>query len=456
MHLAAMNAHIKKNQILILGGGFGGLYAALEFERRCDPALEITLVTQENFFLFTPMLHEVAASDLDFTNIVNPLRKLLRHVRIFVGQVQSVDLEARRVTVAHGYTLHTHILPYDHLVLGLGSVTNFYGLPGLAERALGMKTLSDAVAVRNRLIANLEEADNERSDKDREPLLTIVVAGGGFTGVETIGSINDFLRETLPYYPNLKLRMLRLVLVHPGEFVLPELGSKLGSYATAQLRARGIEIHARCKVSGVTSREVSLSDGTVVPSVTLVWTAGTAPSPTLDRIDLPKKSGKIVVAPTLQVVGRTNIWALGDCALIPNLQQAGTYHLSTAQHASREGTVLARNLAASIRGRQPLPFRFKTIGQLASIGRRTGVARILGVNFSGFIAWWLWRTIYLSKLPGFEKKVRVALEWTLDLFFDKDIVQYQHSSPLRQLAPRDDSPVTLRVEDEISVAKRVV
>ncbi|MGA3007180.1 MAG: NAD(P)/FAD-dependent oxidoreductase, partial [Opitutaceae bacterium] len=413
---------MKKTRVLILGGGFGGLYAALEFEKRRDPGLEVTVLTQDNFFLFTPMLHEVAASDLDLTNIVNPVRKLLRHVRTFVGEVQSVDLDLRRVIVAHGYSWHTHALEYDHLVLALGSVTNFFGLPGLAEQAVCMKTLRDAVDLRNRLIAHLEEADTECAKADREPLLTFVVAGGGFAGVETIGSLNDFLHEALPYYPNLNPKMLRLVLVHPGEYVLPELGPELGRYASDQLRARGVEIRPNSKVASATPREVVLNDGTRILSCTLVWTAGTSPNPVLNLIDLPKERGRIKVEATLAVPGHPGVWAVGDCALIPDVKKDGRFHPPTAQHASREGRVLARNITATARGGALVPFRFTTLGLLASIGHRTGVARILGLNFSGFVAWWLWRSIYLSKLPGAEKKIRVALEWTLDLFFKKDFV----------------------------------
>src|SRR5436190_17510975 len=220
-----------KTRVLILGGGFGGLYAALEFEKRKDPAFEVTLVSRENFFLFTPMLHEIAASDLDLTNIVNPIRKMLRQVSFFVGDVESIDLPGKWVTVSHGFDRHSHALEYDHLVLGLGSITNFFGLPGLEERALTMKSLGDAIRLRNRLIAHLEEADTECAADEREPLLSFVVAGGGFAGVETIASINDFLRDALPYYPNLKPEMLRVVLVHPGEFILPELGEKHRCYA---------------------------------------------------------------------------------------------------------------------------------------------------------------------------------------------------------------------------------
>lgn len=225
---------MKKIRILILGGGFGGVYVALEFEKRCDPRFDVTLVNQDNFFLFTPMLHEVACSDLDVTHIVNPIRKMLRHVRFFEGQIMSADIRVRKVIVSHGFKQHTHALEFDHIVFALGCVTNFYGIPNLAETAMTMKSLGDAMALRNRLIAHLEEADTECAAIDRESLLTFVVAGGGFAGVETIGSINDFLNGALPYYPTLKPEMIRVVLVHPGEFVLPELGEELGRYTPFQ------------------------------------------------------------------------------------------------------------------------------------------------------------------------------------------------------------------------------
>jgi len=412
---------MKKTRVLILGGGFGGLYAALEFEKRRDPDFEVTLISQENFFLFTPMLHEVAASDLDLTHIVNPIRKMLRHVRFFEGDVQSIDLAGHRVVISHGFDQHTHSLEYDHIVFALGSVTNFYNIPGLSERALRMKSLGDAMALRNRLIEHLEEADTECAAKDREPLLSFVVAGGGFAGVETIGSINDLLKEALPYYPALRAEMFRVVLVHPGDFILPELGEELGRYAGHKLAARGVEIRSNSKVKAVTPSEVELTDGTRIKSFTLVWTAGTSPHPLLNQLALPKERNRLKANASMEVEGCPGVWALGDCAMIPDGK--GGYQPPTAQHASREGKVLAHNIVASVRGEALTPFEFKTLGLLASIGRRTGVARILGFNFSGFIAWWLWRTIYLLKLPRAEKKLRVALDWTLDVFFSKDFVE---------------------------------
>ena len=411
-------------RILILGGGFAGLAAAAELEKTIagDPDVEVTLINRENFFLFTPMLHEVAASDLDLTTIVIPVRKMLRRVNFFAGEVQEVDLPGKKVVVAHGFDHHRHTLEFDYLVLGLGSVTNFYGLPGLQERSLTMKSLSDAMRLRNHLIAHLEEADSECCQV-KHPLLTFVVAGGGFAGVETIAGINDFVRGAIRSYPHLREEMLRVVLVHPGPVILPELGEKLGRYAQEKLAERKVEIRVNTKVEAVTERSVHLSDGTTIWSNTLVWTAGTSANPLLNGLPCSKERGRVIVNEYFEVPDWPNVWALGDCAAIPD-PKTGTYHPPTAQHALRQGRILARNIASAIRGGQKKPFVFSTIGQLAAIGRRTGVANILGVNFSGFVAWWLWRTIYLSKLPRFEKKVRVALDWTLDLIFSKDLVQF--------------------------------
>lgn len=415
---------MKKTRVLILGAGFGGVYAALEFEKRSDPDLEVIILNEDNFFLFTPMLHEVAASDLDLTHIVNPVRKILRQVTFINCEVQSIDLANRTITILHGFDRHNHVLDFDHLVFALGSVTNFYKIPGLEERAITMKSLGDAIELRNTLIGRLEEANPDCATNNREPLLTFVVAGGGFAGVETVGSIKDFLHEALSFYPNLEPEMIRVVLVYPGDFVLPELGESLGRYASRKLLERGVQLCANTKVSAVTPREVKLSDGTSIASFTLVWTAGTSLHPLLSQLDVPKEHGRIKVNAHMEVEGFPGLWALGDCALIPD--HIGGFYPPTAQHASREGKVLASNIIASTRKEPLRAFRFKTVGLLASIGQRTGVARILGVNFSGFVAWWLWRTIYLIKLPRIEKKLRVALDWTLDLFFSKDFVQYGH------------------------------
>ncbi|HEX8288863.1 MAG TPA: NAD(P)/FAD-dependent oxidoreductase [Pyrinomonadaceae bacterium] len=414
-----------KTRILILGSGFGGLYTALHLEKTLakDTDIEITLVNSENFFLFTPMLHEVAASDLDITHIVSPVRKLLKRIKFFDGEVESIDLYNKTVDVSHGKEHHHHTLRYDHLVLSLGSITNFYGNDGLKNNALTMKSLGDAIYLRNHLISNLEEADFECCPEVRKPLLNFVVAGGGFAGVETIAGINDFLRESIKFYPHLNEKMLRVVLVHAGNVILPELSEKLGKYAQDLLSKRSVEIHLSTRVTDVTNREVVLSDGTRITTNTLVWTAGTAPNPLLETLPCEKVGGRICTDEFMRVKNFEGVWAVGDCASIPDLK-TGKPFPPTAQHAIRQGKILAHNLKTAIRGGHRKPFVFETIGQLAALGKRTGVAQIFGYNFSGFIAWWLWRTIYLMKLPRFEKKVRVALDWTLDLLFTKDLVKF--------------------------------
>jgi NADH dehydrogenase len=416
----------EKPRVLILGGGFGGMYAALEFEQALARGadLDVTLVNHDNFFLFTPMLHEVAASDLDITNIVSPIRKLLRRVTFFHGEIEAIDLAQKRVGLSHGHEKHCHSLPYDHLVLALGATTNFFDIPGLAGRAFTMKSLSDAIALRNHLIANLEEADFECGASYRAPLLNFIVAGGGFAGVETIAAMNDFLREAVRFFPHLREDMLRVILVSSGRVILPELGEKLGTYAQQKLTEQKVEIRLNCKVTAVTDHDVTLSDGTTITSNTLVWTAGISPHPLLETLPCPKEKGRVLVNEYLEVSGWPGVWALGDCALVPDLK-TGESHPPTAQHALREGRLAAQNLLATVRGSRKKPFLYTTIGLLAPIGRRTGVANILGVNFSGFIAWWLWRTIYLLKLPRFEKKVLVALDWTLDVLFSKDLVHFR-------------------------------
>jgi NADH dehydrogenase len=413
-----------RTRILILGGGFGGLYAAMHLEKTLarNPNVEITLINRDNFFLFTPMLHEIAACDLDITHIVNPVHKMLRRVHFFPGDVEAIDLPDKRVVVSHGFEQHTHEFEYDHVVIALGSVTNFFNIPGLQERAVTMKSLGDAIALRNRLIALLEEADSECC-ANPSPLLTCVVAGGGFAGVETMAGINDLAREALAFYPHLSPDLLRMVLVHPGPVILPELGPKLGAYAQKKLAQRQVEIRLNTRVTGVSERGVELSDGTTIAANTLVWTAGTSPCPLLATLPCKKERGRVLVNEYLEVPEWPGVWALGDSALVPD-PKTGNYYPPTAQHALRQGKILAHNITATLRNSHKQPFVFSTLGQLAAIGRRTGVANILGLNFSGFIAWWLWRTIYLSKLPGFEKKVRVALDWTLDLLFSKDLVQF--------------------------------
>src|SRR6516162_1376113 len=414
-----------RHRIVILGAGFGGLYTALKLEGVLSrlPYVEATLVNRENFFLFSPMLHEVAASDVDITHIVNPIRKLLRKVNFFHGEVKGIDLATKRIQVVHGPEHHPHQIEYDYLVIALGGITNFYGIPGLQEHALTMKSLGDAIHLRNRLIDLLEEADSECAVGTRKDLLTVAVAGGGFAGVETIAALSDFLRQATKFYRHLSQDLVRTVLIHAGPLILPELGEELGAYAQKELSKRNIVIRTDTRVHGVSEKGLELSDGTVLAASTTIWTAGTSPSPLLETLPCKKQRGRLVVNEFLEVPGWDGVWALGDCALATN-PRTGKPYPPTAQHAMREGKTVANNILAAIRGGAKKPFKYSTIGMLAATGRRTGVANILGFNFSGFVAWFLWRTIYLSKLPRLDKKLRVALDWALDLLFTKDLVHF--------------------------------
>lgn len=441
-------------RILVLGGGFAGVYAAMELERRLgrDRGVAITLVSRDNYFLFTPMLHEVAASDLDVTHIVNPIRKLLKRAAFYQGEVEHVDLANRTVRVCHGAeSPHCHELGYDHLVLALGSNTNFFGTPGVAELAFPMRTLGDALALRNRVLTSLEEADSECCAETRAGLLNFVVTGGGFAGVETIGAIHDYVRESLRFYPNLTAADVRMMLVHSGSTLLPELDPKLGRYAERVLRARGIDVRLDTKVAAMSPTGVELSGGERLPCRTLVWAAGNAPHALLGTLPCKRERGRILVDTHLRVAGHDGVWALGDCALVPD-PRTGGFHPPTAQHASRQAKTVARNIAAALGRGRARPFAFRTLGQLASIGHRRGVAQIFGLRFSGFLAWWLWRTIYLAKLPRLERKVRVCLDWTLDLFFSKDLVQSPAGGgpPLGRSVANGAGSAAVRVEPAVA------
>jgi NADH dehydrogenase len=413
-----------KTKIVIAGGGFGGLYAAKYFDktlaRRDD--VEVTLISRENFILFTPMLHEIAAGDLSPNDIVNPLRRILRHVKFVEADVRDVDLNARKIRCVHGIGDADLEFEYDHLLLALGSETNFFGNQGIREWAVTMKNVMDATLLRNRMVALLEEAALEKDETARHELLTFVTAGGGFAGAETTGAVNDFLRETARFYPALREDVIRVVVVHPGSYLLAELGEELGRYAERKLIERNVEVIKGVRVAGYDGSVVKLNDARSIPAATLIWTAGVKPSPVIASLSVEKEKGRIRVNENLAVPGATGLWAVGDCAAVPD-SASGQFYPPTAQHGLREGVAAAKNIERTILGQPLKPFRFKTLGLLAAIGHHTGVAMVFGMKFSGFIAWWLWRSVYLLKLPRLAKKLRVVIAWTLDLFFGRDITQ---------------------------------
>src|SRR5215471_1433592 len=415
---------MKTTRVVIAGGGFAGLYAAIHFDkrlaRRAD--VEVTLISHENFILFTPMLHEVAAGDLYPGDIVNPLRRILRHVKFCEADVRAIDLNARRVHCTAGVADEELEFEFDHLLLTLGSETNFFNMDGVRDWSVTMKSLGDTALLRNRMVAILEEASLQSDEAARRQLLTFVTAGGGFSGTETTGAVNDFMRETVRYYPELREELIRVVVVHPGNFLLPELGEELGRYAEQKLRERKVEVIKGPRVANYDGVVVTLSDGTSIPASTLIWTAGVKPSPVIAQLPCEKQRGRLLVSEYLAVTGVPGLWAAGDCAAVPILNTEN-FHPPTAQHGLREGVAVAKNIEAMILDGALKPFRYKMMGQLASIGHRSGVAMVFGIKFSGFIAWSFWRSVYLMKLPRLAKKLRVMASWALDIFFGQEIEQ---------------------------------
>ncbi len=418
-----------KPHILILGGGYAGVYTALELEkalRRSDD-FTVTLVSKENFFVFEPMLPEVASGSLDPRHIVNPIRHLLRRTRFCTADVQSIDLVNRRVTVAHGFPRHNHHFTFDYLVLALGSVTDTSMVPGVAKYGLTLKTLSDAIQIRNHVLGQLDDADLEDDPEARKALLTFVVAGGGLTGVETVGEITGLLHDAVKFHSRLHPSELRILLLEAGPRLLPEMPERLGQYAKKKLERDGVEIRLGCSLLEAEEDRIRLDDETAVLTRTLVWTAGIRANPVIGTLACRKDhKARIIVNEFLQVPGYEGVWALGDNASLIN-PKTGKPYPPMAQFAMRQPKTTARNILASIRGKLQKPFTFTGLGQLATVGKRSAVAQILGLQISGFVAWWLWRTIYLMKLPGLNRKIRVMMDWTLDLLFPRDIVQYRFS-----------------------------
>jgi NADH:quinone reductase (non-electrogenic) len=441
----------EKVKIVIAGGGFAGLSAAMYLDKGLArrPDIDVTLVSRENFVLFTPMLHEVAAGELYPGDIVNPIRRILRHVTFVQAEVHRIDMDARAVRCIGGVGRLEVDLEFDHLLVALGSETNSFDVPGVAEWAVTMKSLTDAALLRNRVVALLEEAALQSEEAARRRLLTFVAAGGGFAGVETIGALNDFVRDAVRHYPELNEALIRLVVVHPGQWLLPELGEELGRYAERKLCERGAEVITGARVARYDGSVVELDNGTAIPSETLLWTAGVKPSPVLEPLRCQKLKGRLLVNEFLGVPDFPGLWAAGDSAAVPH-GTTGSTHPPTAQHALREGRTAAKNIEATILGRPLTLFAYSMQGQLATIGRRTGVAMVFGLRFSGFVAWWLWRTVYLMKLPRLTKKLRVLASWTLDLLFGTEIEQL--------VTLRDVEAVTqwlerIRARDERRVAR---
>jgi NADH dehydrogenase len=420
----------EQKHIVILGGGFAGMTTAQKLEDVFGPdrSVSFTLVSETNALLFTPMLAEVAGSSLEPSHISTPLRTSLRRTQVIRGRVSEVDLDGRRIQVAvEGGGARE--LVYDQVVFALGAVSNYLGLKNVQELAFDFKSLLDAIRIRNHVIDMFEQADRETDSGLRRERLTFVIAGGGFAGVELAGALNDFSRGILADYPNISSEDLQIVLVHARDRILPELSESLGRYAQESMAMRGVTFRLNCRLSDCGPGSVILSDGEV-RARTLVWTAGTAPNPLLRTLPLETdRRGAVVVENTMAVMGRAGVWAVGDCAALQD-GKTGNPCPPTAQFALREARVLARNLRATLQGRPLEPFHFDSLGALCVVGHHTACAELTvpfvrgkSIRFRGLFAWLLWRGIYLGKLPGLERKIRVLSDWVIELFFPRDIVQ---------------------------------
>jgi NADH dehydrogenase len=424
--------YIKNRRIVILGGGFGGMKTAEVLERilEKDDDASITLISETNSLLFTPMLAEVAGSSLEPSHISTPLRSALRQTTFVRGHVVQIDLAARTVRVNRGDDsgADTEIY-FDCLVLALGSESNYLGLPGVDEFAFDFKSLLDAIRIRNHVVSMFERADAETDPAVKKRLLTFVIAGGGFAGVELAGALNDFGHGILADYRNVSREELSIILVHSRERILPELSESLASYALEKMKQRGVNFRLGKRLVSTTHGLVTLTDEQI-PAETLVWTAGTTPNSLLSTINVAKDNrGALVVDETLALGAYPLVWALGDSAAVTDARTQKPCP-PTAQFALREAETVARNIRARLRGKAGEPFHFDSLGSLCVIGHQTACAeltlpfaRTRSVRFSGLLAWLMWRSIYVAKLPGIERKIRVLMAWTLEIFFPRDVVQ---------------------------------
>lgn len=431
-----MNAASLEYDVVIAGGGFAGVYCARSLAKELGPEAlsRVAIISDHNFMVFQPMLPEVCGSSLAPRHVVNAVRVLCRKVSVLRGDITAIDLKAKLLKLNAGPFTNQVNVRFNHLVLAVGGVVDLSRVPGMPEHAFLMKSLGDAQQLRGALIDRFEEALLQTDPEVKRRLLTFVVVGGGFSGVETTGQIIDLLRGINRFYPGIAQPDFRVILVHSSPHLLPEISESLGIYAEQALRKRGIEIILNARVSAMTASKVHLQDGRIIETHTVVSTVGNAPHPLIINLckanGLEQIKGRVETDPTLQVKGVEGLWAAGDCAVVP--REGGGTCPPTAQFAYRQGVLLGKNIARSLKNKPLEPFTFKGIGELASIGHRTAVAEVFGLKFSGFIAWFMWRTIYLMKLPGLERKLRVMIDWTLDLFFPRDMI-LMRSQPTRVL-----------------------
>jgi NADH dehydrogenase len=430
--------------IVIVGGGFAGARLAERLEGRLPDGWQVTLLSRENFITYNPLLPEVVGASLLPGHVIAPLRQVSRRTRVCMVQVTDVDLESRTI---HYLGEGSGVIPYDELVLACGQSADLSLVKGMAQYALPLKTLGDALFMRNRAIVRLEQAELQPDRELRRWLSSFVVIGGGFSGVEVAGGLMDFLRASRRYYR--ASDELRVTLVHGGDHLLPELNPELGRFAERKMREQGIDVRLNARCARVDDRGIELKDGEILAAGTVICTIGTAPNPLIAALPLPKQRGRIEVAPDMSVPAAPGVWAIGDCAAVPNAHD-GAVSPPTAQFAERQARQLAANLARKARGAATRPFKYRPAGQLAAIGHNKAVAELFGVKLAGFLAWLLWRGVYLLKIPTFGRKVRLYLEWNWAMFFPPDISHLGYARTRR--TPPASSALRSEREDRAAAA----
>ncbi|NIR61623.1 MAG: NAD(P)/FAD-dependent oxidoreductase [Gammaproteobacteria bacterium] len=420
----------RRTVVAVVGGGFAGVALTRRLER--DAGVRVRLLSEENYVTYNPLLGEVVGASILPGHVVAPVRQMIRRAEFHMVRVTGVDLKARRL---HYEGMRRGTLSYDALVLACGVRANLDLVPGMAEHAFPLKTLGDALHLRNRVLDRLEHAEMEPDAARRRRLVTFVVVGGGFSGVEVAGEINDFVRAASRYYPRIDASGCKVTLIHSRDRLLGEISPGLGHYALRKMRRAGVEVCLNARVALVHEAGVELVSGTSISAGTVICTIGTAPHPLIEQLPLPKQGGAVETRPDMSVPGHPGVWALGDCAAVTNAHD-GKSAPPTAQLAVREAAQLAENLRRSIRGLPVRPFRHRSRGQLASIGHNKAVAQVFGLRLSGFPAWLLWRGFYLLKIPTLARKVRIFIEWNWEMLFPPDIVHLRFTRTRRGGDPR--------------------
>jgi len=413
-----------KQRVVVIGGGFGGAYAAQTLSKKLPKDWEVVLFDRNNFLLFYPLLIEAGVGTLEPRHVTVPIRKFLgKRANFVMSEIDRVDTAAQQVYYRVLGTPETRSIHYDHLILAPGSVTKIPPIPGLGEHAFELKSLRDTIEFRDRGIRLLEIANTISDRAKRQAVLRIVVVGSNFTGIELAGEYQEFLVDQAKNYPNVSEEDVEVMVVEYADRILPAIDADLALFAKRHLEKRGLRILTRTTLTEVRHDQVTLTTGEVVPTYTTVWCAGIAPSPLISKIEgLPvNERGYIVCDPTTRVKDFSNVWAVGDSAFIAD--EDGKPYTATAQNASRQGPMAAMNVVRTIKGEEPRPFRYNSIGALAAIGHRTAVARVMGIKLSGFIAWFIFRSVYLMKMPSWSRRFRIVLDWTLSLFFKQEPVQ---------------------------------